>query len=259
MPFIQTKIVNHIGTIAFDNYSKRNALGSDMIHEILTALADMENQKIRAIILRSAQNEAVWSAGHDVSELPKSKLDPLPYDDPLLHLIRAIRSHPAPVIAMVHGGAWGGACDLVVNCDIVIADETSAFAITPAKLGLPYLSSGLLHFMSRMPLSIVKEMFFSALPISAERALRAGLVNQLAGEAELEEVTYDLANTIASRSAEGVTVHKKMLNMLSEANPITPDQFEYLHGLRRAAYMGADYSEGIEAFLEKRTPEFNKS
>jgi methylmalonyl-CoA decarboxylase len=60
---------------------------------------------------------------------------------------------------MVHGSVWGGAFDLVMACDIVLSDETGAFAITSAKLGLPYNVNGVLNFMSRAPLGIVKEIF----------------------------------------------------------------------------------------------------
>jgi methylmalonyl-CoA decarboxylase len=65
-------------------------------------------------------------------------------------------------IAMVHGSVWGGACDLIMSCDLVFGDETSAFAITPAKIGVPCNVAGLLNFLSRVPLTIAKEMFFTA-------------------------------------------------------------------------------------------------
>ncbi len=258
MPLILSSLADGVGTLALDHYEKRNALGADMIAEILSALSELEERRARVVVLRSASAGDVWSAGHDVSELPRAQVDPLPYDDPLERLIRAVRDHPAPVIAMVDGSVWGGACDLVVNCDIVIADEQSTFAITPAKLGLPYVASGLAHFMHRMPLAIVKEMFFSASPLTADRALASGLVNTVVNSAQLESAVDDLARTIASRSAEAVSAHKKMLNVLSESNQLSPDQFEYLNELRRSTYMGADYSEGVAAFLEKRAPVFKK-
>jgi methylmalonyl-CoA decarboxylase len=171
-------------------------------------------------------------------------------------LLRAVRAFPAPVIAMVHGSVWGGACDLAVNCDIVIGDETCAFAVTPAKIGLPYNVSGLVSFLSRLPLCIVKEMFFTANPITAERAERAGLVNLVVPAAELENRTYDIARTIASRSAASIAAAKATLLLLSQAVPLSPAQFELLEGLRRDVYCGSDYREGIQAFLQKRPPDF---
>jgi methylmalonyl-CoA decarboxylase len=188
--------------------------------------------------------------------LPRANVDPLPYSDPLEQLLRAVKSFPAPVIAMVHGSVWGGACDLVMACDIVIADETSAFAITPAKLGLPYNAVGFLDFMARLPLTIVKEMFFTADPIPADRAERIGIVNMIVPAAELEARTYAMAKTITTRSPAAIAASKQAIRVLSEAIAINPGTYEYLNGLRRDVYMGPDYHEGIQAFLEKRPPKF---
>ena len=84
----------------------------------------------------------MWSAGHDIDELPVRGVDPLPFADPLEELLRAVRGYPGAVIAMVHGTVWGGACDLVLNCDLVVGDETAAFAVTPARLGPSLLGIG---------------------------------------------------------------------------------------------------------------------
>lgn len=256
MSLITVSNTDRIGTIAFNNYQKRNALSGDLIDEVLSAFKTMQQNGTRAVILRAASFEKVWSAGHDVDELPQADTDPLPYDDPLEKLLRAVRSFPAPVIAMVHGSVWGGACDLVVNCDLVLGDETCAFAITPAKLGLPYNASGFQSFLSRLPLNIVKELFFTANLLTAQRAEQAGLINEIVPEAELESRVYEMARTIASRSAASISVAKTTLNTLSQATPLNASQFEYIHGLRRKVYYGPDYHEGIQAFLEKRAPEF---
>jgi methylmalonyl-CoA decarboxylase len=256
MTLIQAQLKDRVGTLAFDHYAKRNALGADLIGEMLGHLDEFARQGVGAVVIRSAGREPVWSSGHDVDELPLSDRDPIPYDEPLEMLIRTVKRFPAPVIAMVHGSVWGGAFDLVMACDIVVSDETGSFAITSAKLGLPYNTEGFLNFISRAPLGIAKEMFFSADPISAERALRAGFVNEVIPVAELAERTYALARTIASRSAAAVAVAKQAMHELSEAAAIAPNTYERLHSLRRDAYFGAEYREGIEAFLQKRPPDF---
>ena len=256
MALIQTTFADHIGVIAFDHYAKRNALSFELIAETLTALEQLQQQRARVVILRSAVQEKVWSSGHSVDELPKADIDPLPYDEPLEKLLRAVKAFPAPVIAMVHGTVWGGACDLIMACDMVYADETSAFAITPAKIGLPYNSVGILNFMRRLPLNVVKEMFFTADPIDAQRAERVGIVNKLTTSADLEASVFDLAKTIASRSPASIAAFKEATRALSGAVAMNPDTYEYLQGLRRTVYFGADYREGISAFLEKRPAKF---
>ena len=84
---IQIKVSDNIATIAFDNYAKRNALSAVLITEMLAALEEFKAKDVRAVVLRSAVNEKVWSADHDVRELPKADTDPLPlpYNDPLEH------------------------------------------------------------------------------------------------------------------------------------------------------------------------------
>ena len=256
MGFVKITFEDSVGTIAFDRDAKRNALSAGLIAEAMAALEEFQAKGARAVVLRSATSGKVWSAGHDVGELPHADVDPLPYNDPLEQLLRAVKAFPAPVIAMVHGSVWGGACDLVLSCDLVYCEPTATFAVTPVTLGLPYSMSGLLNFMSRLPLNIVKEMFFSAEPIPAERAELVGLVNRVVPSAELEEAVYGMARTVTTRSGAAIASAKETLRVLSESTPIAPTTFEYLHNLRREVYCGPDYREGVAAFLEKRTPRF---
>jgi methylmalonyl-CoA decarboxylase len=256
MALVQKKLEAKIGTIALDHYAKRNALGSALVSEIIGTLDVFRAAGVRVVVLRSATNETVWSAGHDVSELPKADVDPLPYTDPFEQLLRAVKMFPTPVIAMIHGMVWGGACDLVMNCDLVFGDETCAFTITPAKLGLPYNAGGLLTFMTRLPLGVVKEMLFTAGPLSAERAERFGMVNAIVPAAELEARVYETARIIATRSAAAISASKEAMRVLSESVAINPATFEHLQSLRRDVYFGPDYREGIQAFLEKRPARF---
>ncbi len=211
---------------------------------------------MRAVVLRAAAGLRVWSAGYDIDELPRGRRDPLGYDDPLEQLIRAIRIFPAPVVAMVHGSVWGGAVDLVLSCDLVIADETATFAVTPANLGLPYNTAGLLHFLGRLPINLIKEMFFTAAPLDAQKAEKWLLVNHLVGSADLEGFTLDLAATMASKSPMAIVVIKEQLNLLTDYQPIAAHVYERIQGLRRQAYDSSDYLEGLRAFAEKRPPIF---
>lgn len=256
MPLIRTEVSEYIGTLALDHYAKRNVLGRELVSEVLAAFEAFKKEKVRAVVLRSANSEKVWSAGHDIDELPRVGIDPLPYGDPLERLLRGVKMFPAPVIAMIHGSVWGGACELVMTCDIVIADETTTFAITPAKFGVPYNAAGFQNFINRLPLTVVKEMFFTAEPIAAERAERVGIVNMIVPSAELETRTYEMARTIAKRSPSAISAYKEAIRVLSEAVAVNPDTYEYLHGLRRDVYFGPDYQEGINAFREKRPPNF---
>jgi methylmalonyl-CoA decarboxylase len=256
MALVEREIKEGIGILTLNNNEKRNALSEALVDELIRGLKGFQDNKVPVVILCAAEGAKVWSAGHDVKELPRSHRDPLGYFDPLEKVLRAVQEYPGPVIAMVHGSVWGGACDLIMSCDLVVGDETSAFAITPAKLGLPYNATGILHFMNRVGLNIAKEMFFSAEPIAAERAERVGILNCLAPTGDLMNLTMELAKRIASRSALSVGVIKEQFRILSGARPLSPETFEHLQGLRRRVYDSHDYEEGITSFLEKRAPVF---
>ncbi len=252
---VLSELTDCIGTVILNRPEKRNALSGALIDELLTVLSDFREKAARVVVLSATVAGGVWSAGHDISELPQGE-DPLAYSDPLERLLRNIRRFPAPVIAMVNGSVWGGATDLVMNCDIVLGDETCSFAITPSNLGLPYNTTGLLQFMRRLPLNFVKEMFFTASPMNAVLAAQWGILNHLIAAGELRSFTYDLARIIASKAPLAVSAAKEQLRALAEAGPITPEVFERIQHLRRQVYSSSDYSEGIRAFYEKRKPAF---
>jgi methylmalonyl-CoA decarboxylase len=254
MPLVLSALQDGIGTVTLNHDAKRNALSSALIAELIEALAEFGRAKARCVILRARPGARVWSAGHDVGELPRSGRDPLAYDDPLEQAIRAVREFPAPVIAMVEGGVWGGACELVICCDIPVGAPSATFAVTPAKIGVPYNAAGLLRIMNEVDLSVLKEMCFTGRPINAERALAVGILNHLVPAAELEPFTITLARTVTELSPLSISVMKEQMRLLANARPLSPETFERIQGLRRRVYDSADYKEGITAFLEKRPP-----
>lgn len=244
-----------IGTVILNQPAKRNALGQTLLGELIAALRGFQEGGVRVVVIRAMADAKVWSSGHDIEELP-SKDDPLHYSVPLERALRAIKEFPGPVIAMVHGSAWGGATQLVLCCDIVIGDETFQFAITPANLGLPFNTTGLLDFMRRLPLNLVKEMFFTAAPVKAVEAHKWGILNHLVAADELENFTYGMARLIASKAPLVIAVVKEQLRVLAEAEPIAPAVMERIEELRRMVAHSDDYTEGIQAFKEKRQPVF---
>lgn len=253
--FVESQLSEGIGTLTLNQPAKRNALNHALIEELIAGLTQFQQAGARAVILRAPADAKVWSAGHDIDELPQGA-DPLQYSDPLERLLRAVTTVPAPVIAMVHGSVWGGATDLVLSCDLIVGDETCSFAITPANLGLAYNTAGLLHFMRRLPLNKVKEMFFTAAPVKAEEAAQCGILNHLVPADQLEQFTYDLARLMTTKAPLVLAAVKEQLRLLGQAAPLTPDTFEQVQELRQRVYRSEDYAEGIRAFHEKRKPVF---
>ena len=97
-------------------------------------------------------------------------------------------------------------------------------------------------------------MVFTAKPITAERALQAGLINHLVAPEDLESFTYSLAADIVANAPLSIAVTKEELRILAGAHPLSPQGWERVQGLRRVVYDSADYVEGLKAFKEKRKP-----
>ncbi|MEI8245368.1 MAG: methylmalonyl-CoA decarboxylase [Lentisphaerota bacterium] len=256
MSLVITEMKNRTGVITLNNPPKLNALCKELIDDLIAGLNQIKEQGAHCVILRAAAGCKVFSAGHDISELPKGSRDPLSYEDPLRRGVRAIQSFPGPVIAMVEGSVWGGAFELVMSCDMIFAADTSTFAMTPANLGVAYDIVGIHNLIRDCSLHVIKEMLFTAKPVSAERALQAGIVNRTFPAAELEGAVMEIAELISVKAPLSISLIKEELRVLNEANPLTPDEFERLQGLRRVVYDSDDAKEGIAAFFEKRKPVF---
>lgn len=253
---IQTEITDAMGTIVLNHQSKRNALSECMVQEIIQALQQFKEAGVRVAVLRAQPGAKVWSAGHDVSELPQGGHDPLSWQDSLRTLIREVELFPGPVLALVEGDVWGGACELVFACDLVIATPETRFAATPAKLGVPYNVTGLLTFLNVAPPHIAKEMLFTGRPMSATRLERQGVINAVVPAEHITAHVFEMASTIAHNAPLAVSVMKEQLRILAGANAVSPNDFERIQSLRRVVYRSHDYAEGIQAFKEKRAPHY---
>jgi methylmalonyl-CoA decarboxylase len=256
MSFVIESIANFVGTVTLNHPKEVNPLGKQLIDEIAASLKRMEEQRVRVVILRARPGARVFSAGHDVGELPLHGRDPLTRTDPLGQAVRNIQLFPAPVIALVEGSVWGGACELVMGCDLVVAGSDTTFAITPAKLGVPYNIVGTLNLLNIAATPLVKQMLFTAQPVSAERLLQFGVLNYVLPRQELESFTFNLAAQIAENSPLVIQALKEEIRLLEAAHPLVPAEFERVQALRRRVYDSADYQEGIKAFFEKRKPAF---
>src|SRR5262245_40652518 len=128
MALVHAELAGSFGTVTLDHETRRNALSHALIEEVIAALQRSRGAKARVVILRARAGAKVFSAGHDVDDLPEGRRDPLGWDDPLRRLVRKIEGFPGPVIAMVEGSVWGGATETVLACDLIVAAETATFA-----------------------------------------------------------------------------------------------------------------------------------
>jgi methylmalonyl-CoA decarboxylase len=256
MALVTVNLIDGVGTVTLNDIKHLNALSAQLIEDIINGIREVDRPDTRVVIIRAPRGVKVWSAGHDVKELPTNARDPKTYDDPLSRIVRYIQEFSRPVIAQVEGGVWGGACELIMSCDILIVSEKSTFAITPAKLGVAYNFAGVLNFIKNTSLAVMREMLFTAMPISAQRAKDVGLINHVVPSEKLEEITMEIANSIKRNSPLAISVIKEEMRVLSAAFPLNPEAFEKIQAGRRKVYNSRDYAEGISSFFEKRQPVF---
>ncbi len=256
MNLIKTTLKTHIAEIIINNDDKRNSLSSDLLYQFIEAINLVESTEARVLIIRAIKGSAVWSSGFNIQELPMPGIDPVPYNHPLEKLIRRLQEVKIPLIAMLEGSVWGGACDLALTCDILIGTKNTSFAITPAKIGVPYNSLGIQRILNRIQPNIAKELFFTAQPINAERAYGLGLLNHLVDVDTLEEFTQQIALSIAENAPISIAVIKKQIDTLSRSKPVAVETLFQIDELRQKAYNSSDYQEGKNAFDAKRKPKF---
>ena len=133
MKLIEINKKNHIFEIVIRNEEQRNALSTELLKQFVEAIDKVIMSDNRVLIIRAPKGFKVWSAGFNIEELPEPGIDPVPYNHPLEVLIRAIEKVKIPIIALIEGSVWGGACDLAFSCDILVGTNNTSFAITPAK------------------------------------------------------------------------------------------------------------------------------
>ncbi len=256
MSLIESKINGFVAQVIINNSEKRNSLSSVLLNDFIAALDIVEKSEARVLIIRATKHSKVWSSGFNIDELPLPGVDPVPYNHPLEKLIRRMQVVDIPMIAMMEGSVWGGACDLAFSCDILIGTKNTTFAITPAKIGVPYNSLGIQRILNRLQPNIAKELFFTAKPMSAERAYQLGIINHLVEEDELEDFTFSMAEQIGNNSPVSISVIKKQIDTLSRSKPVAVETLFQIDELRQKAYNSNDYLEGKKAFDERRKPIF---
>jgi methylmalonyl-CoA decarboxylase len=256
MEYIKVNEKGHIGIITLDNDSKLNSLNFDMLDEINEAIEEFEKFKKRVIIIRSNERAKVWCAGLRIDQLPNPDKDPVPFEYQLEKTLGKVENFEGAVIAMIEGSVWGGGCELAFACDILIGSSNSTFAITPAKLNAPYNPVQVQRVLSLVETNIAKELFFTASPIKAERALELGILNHIIEPENIEQFTFEMAGKISLNAPQSIKLLKKEINAISRSHIKNLNNITEIRELIKELYYSEDFKEGKRAFLEKRVPEF---
>jgi len=166
-------------------------------------------------------------------------------------LMVSITTLPQPVIAQVHGSATAAGCQLVAACDLAICDDGTQFATPGVNIGL-FCSTPMVALSRTVGRKAAMEMLLTGAPIDAPRALHIGLVNRVVPAADLSEAVRSLADLVASKSSRVVALGKEAFGRQIEMS--LERAYSYAADVMVRNMMMFDAEEGIEAFLQKRQP-----
>ncbi|MFW1858989.1 enoyl-CoA hydratase [Acinetobacter defluvii] len=243
---------NGVGLITLNRPKALNALNSQLISEVNTALDDLEkDQSIGCMVL--AGSEKAFAAGADIKEMASLTFPNIYFDD-FFNLADRIAQRRKPLIAAVSGYALGGGCELALMCDFIYCADN-------AKFGLPEVTLGVIPGIGgtqRLTLAIGKakamEMCLTARQMGAAEAEQSGLVAQVFNKEELLAHTIQAAEKIAERSLTATMMIKESINRAFEVSLAEGLRFE--RRTFHSIFATLDQKEGMQAFVEKRPAHF---
>ena len=260
---VKTRHHNGVLWVTLNQPDKRNPLSSQMIGALSATLDHAYSDAQTRVIVLTAEGP-VFSAGHDLTEFDAANgedeatrsariADLL---DNCAHMMMGIINAPKPVIACVQGTATAAGCQLVSACDMAIADSEARFCTPGVNMGV-FCTTPLVGIGRNLSRKHAMEMALTGDMFSADDAVQFGLINRHVGGNRLMDETGQLAEKIASRSAQAIRDGKaafyKQIDM-----PLA-DAFTHANQVMRDAVLsGGDSDEGRRAFFEKRSPNWRE-
>ncbi|MDN7246333.1 enoyl-CoA hydratase/isomerase family protein [Planococcus shenhongbingii] len=245
-----------IATLVINRADQRNAFSLDMFKQLPSLLTEAaEDSSIKVLILRGVDNRA-FSAGADIKEFMDNRLSQQKaknYNDHALAAIEQLYRFPKPTIALIRKLAIGGGLELAMSCDFRIASTDSKFGITAARLGIIYNLRSTKRLLNVIGPVKTKELLYTGKLIKAEEAEELGIVQQLHEGDAANEAAWSFAQELAAVSSTAMHGNKKVIQAIIDG---AQSEDEQMASLILDSFESDDYKEGIQAFLEKRQPNF---
>ncbi|WP_170790957.1 enoyl-CoA hydratase [Ruegeria lacuscaerulensis] len=261
MGILERSDAGAVARLTMNAPERLNALSDEMLAALQTEFdALRDDRTIRAVVL-SGSGKA-FCAGHDLKQMTagrQSEDGGKAYFQDLFsrcaQMMLTIQSLPQPVIAQVHGIATAAGCQLVATCDLAVAAETTRFGVNGVNIGL-FCSTPMVALSRNIPRKQAFEMLTTGDFITAERAAELGLINRAVPEMLLEHEAQSLAEQLAEKLGSAVKIGKEAFYQQLDM----PIEQAYAHTGEVMAQnmMHRDTEEGISAFIEKRTPNWEQ-
>ena len=261
MDKVITDIDDHgVARVRLNNPDKHNAFDDEIIGELTEAfVAIADNSNVRVMVLGSEGKS--FSAGADLEWM--KRMASYSYDENLRDasalalMLKTLNEIPQPTIARVQGAAFGGAVGLVSCCDMAVAASAGSFSLSEVKIGLvpatisPYVIAAIGQRAAR-------RYFVTAERFDAHRALQLGLVNEVVDAEQLDQEIDRLINTLLANGPEAVTGAKQLVFDVA-GKPIDQQLIDATCETIAAIRVSEQGQEGLQAFLERRKPQWIKN
>ncbi|SEH13560.1 Enoyl-CoA hydratase/carnithine racemase [Natronorubrum sediminis] len=251
---VKADIDGNVCTLTISNPGKRNAIGYTILEELIEQFERLDQRDDYPVVVLTGEGDHAFSAGFDLSvdrtEQTEEQKELWP------RMISTLEEYEYPTIAMINGDTYGGAMELISTCDLRVGVRGATFGITPAKIGLVYKGTSIKRVIDVVGYPYAKELLFTGEPIDSNRADEIGLLNHLTDRDELEETTYDLAETIAGNAPLSLKYMKKIFRNLEEKTTPSDLEQDWVSRVRDEAFKSADHEEGIRSFNAGDDPEF---
>jgi enoyl-CoA hydratase/carnithine racemase len=233
---------------------RRNALNATMIQEILDALDQFEtDDAVRVVVVRGGGD--AFCAGVDLAELRAVRETTGTFEfGRLPDLFGRLRDYPKPTVAVVHGAAIAGGCELALHCDIRLGSAAARFAMPLAKLGLVIPAYAAERLVQTVGLSAAREMLITGEAVDGVHAAHIGLLARVYDADQLEAAVEKTVASIAQNAPLSLRAMKRIINQL--AARLDADARAALDAERHDVSRSEDLREGLNAFFERRAPVF---
>ena len=241
-----------VGLVRFNRPQALNALNAQMTGEAFTALEIFDRDPSIGCMILTGGDRA-FAAGADIKEMSgKTSVDMFAGVD-VTDWSRLTRI-AKPVIAAVSGFAFGGGCEIAMTCDMIVASETAQFGQPEINLGVIPGAGGTQRLTRAVGKALAMEIVLTDRRLTAEEALRYGLVNRVAPDADLDEAVASLTSAICSKSPVAIRTGKAMFGR--QRSMSLEEAYSYAGHVMACNMMAEDAAEGIDAFIEKRKPQW---